>query len=123
MDLLLSIKPEYANKILAGTKIYEFRKTNICKPINKVYLYSTAPVKKVVGYVELEQIIKGTPKNVWDRCSEYCGIAEKDYFKYYQNKEVALALQIKKVVKFTTPKLFIELDQSNKVPQSFKYIN
>ena len=48
--ILLSIKPIYVNKILNGTKKYEYRKR---KPkrndIGKLIIYSTSPIKKVVS--------------------------------------------------------------------------
>ena len=41
--ILLSIKPEYVNKIIAGTKKYEFRKHLAQGDIQKIIIYSTAP--------------------------------------------------------------------------------
>lgn len=47
--ILLSIKPEYAHKILEGTKKYEFRKHLPKKKIEKIIIYSTAPDGSVIG--------------------------------------------------------------------------
>lgn len=44
--ILLSIKPEYVERIMDGSKIYEFRKRKCSKDINGIIIYSTAPVKK-----------------------------------------------------------------------------
>jgi len=50
MQVLLSIKPEYAEKILNGEKKYEFRKVlPKNKSITKVIIYATMPIGKVIG--------------------------------------------------------------------------
>ncbi len=49
MDVLLSIKPKFAEAIIDGRKRYEFRKSKFAKKdINRVYIYSIYPVKKIV---------------------------------------------------------------------------
>ena len=50
MKVVLSIKPEFANKIFEGTKKYEFRRAIFKNPnIKKVVVYSSSPVKKIIG--------------------------------------------------------------------------
>ena len=51
--MLLSIKPEYVNKIVAGKKKYEFRKFHCREDVDTIVIYATAPVKQVIphGYV------------------------------------------------------------------------
>ena len=41
--ILLSIKPEYANKIFDGQKRYEYRKRIPKKEVSKIIVYSSAP--------------------------------------------------------------------------------
>ena len=47
--VLMSIKPEYVSNILNGKKKYEFRKNACKKEIEKMIIYSTSPISKVVG--------------------------------------------------------------------------
>ena len=56
--VLLSIKPEFAEKIFDGTKKFEFRKT-IFKNNNvqKVIVYASSPVQKVIGEFSIEDIL------------------------------------------------------------------
>jgi predicted transcriptional regulator len=50
MNVLLSIKPEYAELIKSGLKKYEFRRKIFKKAgHSKVFIYSTSPVKKITG--------------------------------------------------------------------------
>jgi len=50
MNVLLSIKPKYVDLILNGEKKYEFRRKIFRNETNKVYVYCTSPVKKIVAY-------------------------------------------------------------------------
>ena len=49
MNVILSIKPEYVAEIKAGRKCFEFRKTIFKEKVEKVYIYASSPVSKVVG--------------------------------------------------------------------------
>ena len=60
--ILLPIKPEYANKIVEQTKLYEYRKNKCKKQIDRIVIYSTSPVKKVIAEVEVKEIISNSPK-------------------------------------------------------------
>ena len=61
MDAILSIKPIYANQILAGTKKVEFRKRKFKEEVRKVYIYASVPVKQIVGYFTFSTIDEDTP--------------------------------------------------------------
>ena len=75
--ILLPIKPEYANKIVDKIKLYEYRK-NICKKkIDKIVIYSTAPVKKIIGEVEVKEVICDSPDRIWKKTENYSGISKK----------------------------------------------
>ena len=50
MKVLLSIKPEYASKILDGTKRYEYRRAIFKRTeVTTVVVYASDPVRKVIG--------------------------------------------------------------------------
>ena len=51
--ILLSIKPEYANKIFDGQKHYEYRKRIPKKEVSKIVVYSSAPEQAVIGEFEV----------------------------------------------------------------------
>ena len=59
-SILLSINPQYVESILNGTKEYEFRKN-----IDKIIIYSTSPIMKVVGEAEVDDILIGDPEMIW----------------------------------------------------------
>ena len=55
--VLMSINPTHAEKILSGTKKYEFRKTRCKLPIDTIVIYATAPIMKVLGEVKVKSVI------------------------------------------------------------------
>lgn len=60
MNILLSIKPEYAKLIYEGKKTIEYRK-DFPKYVlwgSKIFLYETAPVKRVTGFVYFNKLKK-----------------------------------------------------------------
>ncbi|MCI7025768.1 MAG: hypothetical protein MR983_07260 [Succinatimonas sp.] len=59
--ILLSIKPEYVEQIERHTKLFEFRKRNFKNLPSVVWIYASAPVKKIVGIIQVRDIIEDTP--------------------------------------------------------------
>ncbi len=122
MNLILSIKPEYANRIFDKTKQVEFRKTIFTKQVDNVYVYSTAPDKKIIGYFKIRKIVKDTPACLWKKYKTVAGISEKKFFKYFENTMQGYAMEIAIPQRFTAPIDGTALKQNFKPPQSFTYV-
>lgn len=69
--MLLSIKPQYAEMIIEGTKKYEFRTRKCRDDIKKIIFYATAPKSQVVGEAEIECVLVGKPTEIWKKTK--CG--------------------------------------------------
>jgi len=123
MNVLLSVKPKYAEAILKGEKKYEFRKTLFKrKDVQKILIYSSSPVKRIVASFEAGEILDERPKKLWDECRHGAGIGKDEFFKYYQNKDRGYAIRIHNLRKFEEPVDPKELDSEFVAPQSFCYI-
>lgn len=121
--ILISIKPEYVNEILSGRKKYEYRKVKAKKDnVDKMIIYATAPIMKVVAEVEILKILEDTPYLIWENTKEYSGINKSFYDKYYENRNIAIAYQLGKIEKYDEPKELRDLGISYS-PQSFIYID
>ena len=125
MNVLLSAKPKYVKEIMNGNKKYEFRKSIFrCKDdIELVYVYSTSPVKKIVGVFTIETIIEDHPKNLWDNFKEFSGIEEEEFFNYFGERKKGFAIEIGELEVFEDP-----IDPKISIPgfvppQSFCYTN
>lgn len=65
--ILLSINPNHVENILNGTKKYEFRKKACKRQIDKILIYCTTPIMKVVGEAEVEDILIDNPEVIWKK--------------------------------------------------------
>lgn len=120
--VLMSIKPEYVDEILSGRKKYEYRKIKAKRPnIDKIIIYCTAPVMRVVAEIEVLEIIENSPEIVWKKTKNHAGISKKKYDEYFENKDIAFAYKLGNIIKYDQPKKLKEIGV-NYTPQSFIYI-
>ena len=119
--ILLSINPEHVENILNGSKKVEYRKVKCRSDVDKILIYSTSPVKKVVGEVALLEVIEDLPDNVWRLTSKDAGITRSFFDKYYENKSRAFAFKLGKVTKYKEPFSLKDIG-INSAPQSFIYL-
>jgi type I restriction enzyme S subunit len=124
MNVLLSIRPKYAEAITQGRKSFEFRKS-IFKyhSVERVYLYATKPVGKVVGSFKVGEIVRGEPKLLWGDLGHLSGISYEEFFKYFKDKNIGFAIEIKDLVVFQIPINPSLSIQGFEPPRSFKYID
>jgi type I restriction enzyme S subunit len=101
MDVLLSIKPKYVKSIIECEKRYEFRKRIFKnREITRIFIYSSSPVKKIVGTFEIGGILEDHPVDLWDNVKEYAGINTHDFFSYFKGKSRAFAIKIQNLQEF-----------------------
>lgn len=120
-QMLLSINPEYVESILAGTKLYEYRKFRCRDDVDKIIIYVTAPQKQVVAEAEIEYIVEGEILNVWHQTKKYSGITYSFFRKYYKGKKKAIAYRLKNVTVYDKPLSLKDLGVSC-APQSYCYL-
>ena len=120
--LLLSIKPEYVEKILQGTKKVEYRKRLAKEEVSVIYIYSTAPSMKVVASVEVVDRLAASPTKLWEQTKKTSGVSRAKYREYFSGCKVAHAYKLGKVKIFKSGKKLSDFGISTP-PQSFKYID
>ena len=121
MKVVLSIKPEFANKIFDGSKRFEFRKSIFKNEnVKTILVYSSSPVQKVIGEFQIEKIIKHDLETLWALTKEFSGITEEYFYEYFADKEHGFAIKIKTKTKYRKPKCLRE-DFNLTPPQSFAY--
>lgn len=121
MNVLLSIKPKYANAILSGEKKVEFRKAPFKSEVERVYIYSSAPEQKIIGYFIIDKIVSASPRKLWKEFSEVGVIEEEAFFNYFADKEIGYSIKIKKVKKFARGLNPSDVFDNFFPPQSFMY--
>jgi predicted transcriptional regulator/DNA-binding XRE family transcriptional regulator len=124
-DLIISIHPHYSEKILAGKKTVELRRRF---PIStakgtKIYIYSTSPVRAIVGCAEISDIIKLPIQNMWKKYSKSAFIKKQDFETYFEGLNEGFALELTNAQTFENPINLKELRERFNFtpPQSFIY--
>lgn len=121
--VLISIHPEHIVNILAGRKIFEYRKVIPSQDVSLLVLYSTAPVMKIVAVAEVLGRIFGSPTHVWNATSFGSGISRRFFREYFSGQRQASALSLGRVYELTSPLDLSSLSGMKVPPQSFSYIN
>jgi predicted transcriptional regulator len=125
-SLLLSIRPEHANKIFNGSKKVELRrvKPKLSKS-DTVLIYVSSPVKALMGGFEVDEVIEGAPDDIWCQVKEIAGITKDEFQKYFAGTNKAFAIMISKTWDLETPLDLLELKSkwlNFHPPQSYRYI-
>lgn len=120
--ILISIKPEYVEKIFDGNKKHEYRRRLANKAVDKMIIYCTAPIKAVVGEVVVVGTISDTPEKLREQTKDFAGISKEKYFKYFSGKEKANCYVLGDCVKYDQPKKLEDFG-INVAPQTWLYVD
>lgn len=124
-DVVLSIRPQYSEKILDGVKTVELRRRfPISAPKGTVaYIYSTSPVRAMVGVAEIKNVLKLTVAQIWSEFQSVAFIDKSDFDKYFAGVDYGFALIFKDVKTFSRAIPLSELREKFgfEPPQSYLY--
>lgn len=122
MKVLLSIKPEYVDRIISGEKQYEYRKRIFKEKVDSVVIYSTKPVGKIIGEFTIEEIISDSPNNLWNKTYKQSGVSKDFFMGYFKDRDKGFALKIKEFIEYNEPIDPKALYGNFVAPQSYKYL-
>ena len=120
---LMSIRPPYASAILAGTKRVEFRKRPLNPAVTHIFVYSTAPVAKVIGHCEMTGQDEAPPQTLWSRYHKVGGIQKAELMDYYDGHALGVAIKLGEFVAYPSPLSLQESFGIARAPQSFQYLD
>jgi len=124
--VLLSLRPRFADAILAKHKTVELRRTrpNVAAGATLV-LYSASPVRAVVGLARLTYIDEAPPQELWQQVAAHSGVSRLEYDAYFANATKAFALHIEQAAALPAPVTLAQLrDEHGLAPaQSFRYLD
>ena len=124
-DVVLSIKPVYSEKILGGSKTVELRRRFPVSAPNgaSAYIYSTSPVKAMVGIAAIGDILKLPTEKIWTEFGSTASVERDEFDQYFEGLNHGFALLFEEVKKFSRPLPLSELREKFgfEPPQSFLY--
>ena len=120
---ILSIKPRYAEAIFRGEKRFEFRRKLFkTRTPTTIFVYASAPVSKIIGHFEIDDIISKPPSSLWQKTRHAAGIKRSHFFKYFSGCREAHALKVRKPIRYLRPLNLSDAFGIDRPPQSFCYV-
>lgn len=95
MFALISIRPQYVDAILGGTKWFELRRRRPRLPLGStLFLYSSSPDMKVRGVAAVGRVITQPLQVLWEQVRTGSAVDETTFFNYFDGCEVGHALEL-----------------------------
>lgn len=124
-DVVLSVRPLYSDKIFEGKKTVELRRRF---PLSAsrgtvAYIYSTSPIRAIVGSTEIESVNKLPVVEIWKKFGKKAQISKPNFDSYFEGLTDGFALAISNARAFSRPIDLAELRDrfGFEPPQSFLY--
>ena len=122
VDIVLSIKPHFAEKIFQGEKLFEYRRIFPRRSdIRAVFVYATKPVGEVIGQFLVAEIIQLPIRDLWRATHKHSGITETFFSSYFVGRSHGFAVSIVAPKRFDRPRKISEYGIKYP-PQSFAYV-
>ena len=124
-DVVLSIRPQYTDKIMEGKKTIELRRRfPVSAPRGTIaFIYSTSPVRAMVGRAEIDDVVKLPVDQIWRQFGKSAFIKRSEFNAYFYGVDEGFALQFKNPLPFPRALSLSELRDrfGFEPPQSFLY--
>lgn len=124
--VLISIRPEYAKKILIGEKRLEFRRRWTSKQVSCLVIYVTSPVQRIVAATHVEKVHWGSKNHLWELAKKKGGgISRRKLFAYLEGRSEGAAIELATVSNFSKGALKPSqvFGENFRPPQSFRYLS
>src|SRR4051812_19884541 len=97
-SLLVSVRPRFADLLLAGTKTVELRRQRpAVVPGAVVVIYASSPFKGVVGTASVAAIRVGRLDAIWRDFGSQTGVTRGEYNAYFAGLDEAVAIELRDV--------------------------
>ncbi|WP_419926406.1 ASCH domain-containing protein [Candidatus Poriferisocius sp.] len=125
--VVLSLKPRFAEAILAGDKTVEFRRTapKIDVP-TRALLYATTPVRALLGTCIVADVQSGDLAVLWREHRSRCALTYHEFQRYFEGVEVGTALTLAQPQSLSSKVPLQDLRAKPtgfRPPQSFAYVD
>ena len=125
--MLMSIRPSFAEQIMAGTKTVELRRRTPRFAVGGlVVIYASRPVQAFVGAFQLRGLETDNPLALWPRVAPKAGMTWDSYRKYFKGAISAVGLHVgaRWIAKETLSLREIRAEWPGfRPPQSYRYVD
>ena len=124
--IVLSIRPQYAEKIFDGSKKVEFRRVRP-KHVKKgdlVLMYISSPTQSLAGVFKIDEIMAKSPSELWNLTQKIAGITQEEFFHYYKGVDTGIGIFFSDVWPLREPMKIQDWQNQGinfRPPQGFRY--
>ncbi len=125
--IVLSLKPRFAEAILAGTKTVELRRTTPKIEVpTRALLYATTPVRALLGSCIITSVNSAPLSDLWREFGLRADLPYHEFKRYFEGVEVGAALALTQQRPFTrkVPLQDLRAEPTGfRPPHSFAYVD
>lgn len=125
--MLLSIRPHFAEMLIAGTKTIELRRTRPgIETGSLVVLYASSPACALVATARVTEVHVASADQVWNTFRTEVGIRRSEFESYFSGAQHAVAIRLDEVERLSASHHLSDLRSrvdAFRPPQSFRYLN
>lgn len=121
--ILMSIHPSFADAIIQGEKLVEFRKRRIANDVTHVLLYATHPVSAIVGAFSVKGQLTSSPTFLWESFDKVAGIGLDLFNAYYSAQRIGTGIRIGCVFEASSRFCLSDAFGMRRPPQSYQYVD
>lgn len=94
-QLLMSVKPEFAEKIMLKKKTVELRRKFSTRWIgHRINIYASAPVMSLMGEARVAGVVVNKPEIIWERFHEQVGCSRDEFNAYAAGADELYAIEL-----------------------------
>ena len=99
--MLVSIKPNFAEQILDGSKKVEFRRRHPrqIELGSRMLIYASSPIRALIGTAVVFDVVEASPEEVWNVYQDVGGIEHDAFNAYFESSDRAVAIRLRKPVR------------------------
>jgi predicted transcriptional regulator len=125
-DVLVSIRPSYASKIMEGQKTVELRRKfpEVGATGAMALIYSSSPVSAVIGFARIKHVIKLPLAKIWKDHGVAACISKEEFDAYFEGLQHGFAIFFERPKSLRQHLKAIDLEEQFGIvpPQSYRYL-
>lgn len=124
-DVILSVKPKYANKIMDGVKTAELRRRFSGEVVigAHAFIYSSSPTRAMIGYATIADVRHLRVDQIWQLYANQAGVSREEFDAYFLGAKEGYVIELHDVRRFheSVTIEYLRKRFGFRAPQSYQY--
>jgi predicted transcriptional regulator len=126
-DVLVSVQPKFASKIVEGSKTVELRRKFRETAATGAFalIYCSSPVRAAVGYARIHEVLRLPTARLWREHGVAACISKKEFDDYFRGQNFGFAIILDKINLLNPQIAAADLEREFGIvpPQSYRYLD